>query len=167
MLKTNESETISEHWGTVDKLVEKWLHERQEVILLLCAVDGLKEYTPKNTPTSIKIQALCQTLIDYVSAGHFEIYDELMSEAEDFGDDTELAKSLYPKIEVTTDIVVKFNDKYDSPEHCDELMSSLPADLSYLGEKLEDRFELEDQLIDVLHLRHKELITVQVPAQTA
>lgn len=159
MLKANEAETIKEHWGTVDKLVEKWLHERQEVILLLCAVDGLKEYTPKNTPISVKIQALCQILIDYVSAGHFEIYDELMSEAEEFGDNTDLAKSLYPKIQVTTDVAIKFNDKYDSPDHCDELMSNLPKDLSKLGEHLEERFELEDQLIEVLHLRHKELVT--------
>ena len=159
MLKTNDTDTIKDHWGTVDKLVEKWLHERQEVILLLCAVDGLKEYTPKNTPISVKIQALCQVLIDYVSAGHFEIYDELMSEAEEFGDNTDLAKSLHPKIQITTDAAVDFNDKYDSAEHCEELMSSLPTDLSHLGEKLEERFELEDQLIEVLHLRHKELVS--------
>ncbi|MBV1884380.1 MAG: sigma D regulator [Pseudomonadales bacterium] len=159
MLKTNDTDTIKDHWGTVDKLVEKWLHERQEVILLLCAVDGLKEYTPKNTPISVKIQALCQVLIDYVSAGHFEIYDELMSEAEEFGDNTDLAKSLYPKIQITTDAAVDFNDRYDSAEHCEKLMSSLPTDLSHLGEKLEERFELEDQLIEVLHLRHKELVS--------
>jgi len=146
-------------WNTVDKLIDRWLHERQELILLLCAVDGLKEYTPKETPVSIKIQAFCQVLIDYVSHGHFEVYDELMEEEEQHGGEgLELARSLYPKLQAITEIALQFNDKYDTPEHCEKQLVSLPKDLSYLGEKLEERFQMEDQLIEVLHNRHREMV---------
>lgn len=146
-------------WSAVDQLIDRWLHERQELILLMCAVDGLKEYTPKETPVSIKIQAFCQVLIDYVSHGHFAVYDELMEEEEQFGGEgLELAHSLYPKIQAITEIALQFNDKYDTHEHCEKQLASLPKDLSYLAERLEERFQMEDQLISVLHTRHKEMV---------
>lgn len=155
--KANTTQDIQ--WSTVDKLIDRWLHERQELILLMCAVDGLKEYTPKETPVSIKIQAFCQVLIDYVSHGHFAVYDELMEEEEHFGGNgLELAHTIYPKIQAITEVALQFNDKYDTPEHCENQLASLPKDLSYLAEKLEERFQMEDQLIDVLHTRHRELV---------
>lgn len=158
MLKKAQK-SLDVQWSTVDKLIDRWLHERQELILLLCAVDGLKEYTPKETPVSIKIQAFCQVLIDYVSHGHFEVYDELMEEEEQHGGEgLELARSLYPKLQAITEIALQFNDKYDTPEHCEKQLASLPKDLSYLGEKLEERFQMEDQMIEVLHTRHRELV---------
>lgn len=157
MLKTGQS--LKDHWGTVEKVIEKWLHERQEMILLYCAIDGLKEYTPRETPISVKIQAFCQVLVDYVSAGHFEVYDELMKEAEEFDDDgLEMASRIYPKIHATTETAIRFNDKYDTEEHCAKLLGSLPRDLSILGEHLEERFDLEDILIEKLHTRHKEQV---------
>lgn len=148
-----------EHWGTVDKLVERWLKERQELILLYCAVDGLREYTPKDTPVTIKVQAFCDVLIDYMSAGHFEIYDELLQEAKDFNEDyLELANSVFPRIQASTQTAVDFNDKYTKADISEEQMSGLATDLSRLGERLVERFDLEDQLIESLHNRHRELV---------
>ena len=156
---TASGKEVRSSWSSVDKVIEKWLNERQEMILLYCAIDGLKQFTPKETPISIKIQAFCQVLVDYVSAGHFEIYDQLMEEAEQFNDDgIEIAKRVYPKIHATTDTALNFNDKYDTPEHCEKLLSSLPRDLSVLGEHLETRFDLEDLLIEKLHNSHKEIV---------
>lgn len=157
MLK--HAENTKEHWGTVDKLVDRWLKERQELILLYCAVDGLREYTPKDTPVTIKVQAFCDVLIDYMSAGHFEIYDELLQEAQEFDDDyLELANSVFPRIQASTQIAVDFNDKYADTSIVDEQMPELAADLSELGEKLVERFDLEDQLIETLHNCHRELV---------
>lgn len=157
MLKHREN--ISENWGTVDKLIERWLKERQELILLYCAVDGLRDFTPKETPINVKVQAFCDVLIDYVSAGHFEIYDELMQEAADFKEDyKEFTATILPRIQESTEIAVEFNDKYLNTELEADDMATLAIDLSKLGENMVDRFELEDQLIDVLHNRHRELV---------
>lgn len=158
-----ENHRLSKHWDTLDETLHRWINERQELILLLCAINGLKEYTPAETPVSVKIQAFCQIMMDYISAGHFEVYKELINEAEAFGDpkDETLLKKIYSRIELSTEIAVEFNDDYDSEEHCVQLLDVLPTKLSELGEVLGDRFELEDKLIDMLHNRHKPLVNKQ------
>jgi len=157
MLKQTESKT--QHWGKVDQLIEGWLKERQDLIKLYVAVDGLKELAPSDTPISVKLQAFSQMLIDYVSAGHFEIYDELTQEAEEFQEDySELVTSALPRIQESTELALDFNDKYANLELCIESLQQVVTDLSLLGEKMVERFELEDQMIDVLHTRHRELV---------
>jgi len=157
MLKKNESK--NQHWGKVDQLIEGWLKERQDLIILYVAVDGLKEIAPSDTPISVKLQAFSQMLIDYVSAGHFEIYDELTQEAEEFQDDySELVTSVLPRIQESTELSLDFNDKYANLELCVESLDQVATDLSLLGEKMVERFELEDKMIEVLHTRHRELV---------
>ena len=148
-----------EQWGTVDRLIKHWLKERQELILLYCKVDGLKEYSQKDTPIAIKVQALCQVLIDYVSAGHFEIYHQLVREAEEFNEDyRDLITGVFPEIERSTALALEFNDRYASVELCEKGMQSLARDLNALGEVMVERFELEDKLIATLHDCHSELV---------
>jgi regulator of sigma D len=147
-------------WDSLEKSIEKWLHERQELIILLCAVDGLREFTPQDTPISIKVQAFCQVLIDYVSAGHFEIYDRLIKEAEYFGDnDAEgIMRRCYPVIQRSTDLAVQFNDTYETFQDQKLFRDALSKDMSQLAETLEERFQIEDELIELLHNRHKEMV---------
>lgn len=156
MLKQNENS--NEHWDAVDKIITKWLKERQELILLFCAVDGLREFTPRSTPISVKIKAFCQVMIDYMSAGHFEIYDELMHEADEFEEDCgDLMKSILPRIQISTEVAIEFNDRY-ADANITMIHPEMARHLSMLGEKLAERFELEDRLIEVMHSRHKELV---------
>lgn len=151
--------SAKERWGGVNKLIDRWLNERQELIVLFCAIKGLKPYSPRETPLSVKIQAFCQVLMDYCSAGHFEVYEELVKEAKEFDDGgIDLAKKHYPRLEEITEKCVEFNDAYDTAEHCLEKTAELPEDLSNLGELLEERFQLEDELIEALHTVHKELV---------
>lgn len=144
--------TPTEHHQTVDRLVQRWLHERQELIVLMCAINGLEDFTPRHTATSTKIQAFCQVLIDYMSAGHFEIYDELLREGESVsGAALERARRILAKLQKSTDAALRFNDVYDTDEHCEELIDNLPLELSELGELLAERFQLEDEMIRLLH----------------
>ncbi|NVK37509.1 MAG: sigma D regulator [Gammaproteobacteria bacterium] len=148
-----------ERWGGVHSIIDRWLNERQELLVLYCAIKGLKPYSPRETPLSVKVEAFCQVLMDYCSAGHFEVYEQLIREAKEFNDGgLELAKHHYPRLEEITVKCVEFNDNYDCAEQCIEKLTDLPKDLSELGELLEERFELEDELIEALHNVHKEMI---------
>jgi regulator of sigma D len=104
-----------------------------------------------------KLRSFCQILVDYVSAGHFEVYDQLIKEGREFDDAEALqeASKLYDTIDTTTERLLDFNDKYLETDD----ISSLTADLSHLGEALEVRFSTEDRLISVLHTSHKDLVS--------
>ena len=145
--------TIEERWTGVDHLVERWLQERQVVILQFCALSGVHELRSDADPSNIRLQKFCQLLMDYVSAGHFEVYYELIREGEAFQDGSaEAAKALLPQLTDTTTIAIDFNDRYSDSERS---IDSLPKSLSKLGEVLASRFELEDELIDSLHYSHR------------
>lgn len=150
--------TAKERWGGVNDLVDRWLSERQAMIVLYCELSRSSR-DEEESPNSPTIQRLCQLLVDYVSAGHFEVYEQLLKEADEFDDGgTELASRLFPKIQETTEIVLDFNDQYDNTEHGNTLLDELPAKVSLLGETLEERFVLEDRLIECLHNSHRELV---------
>jgi regulator of sigma D len=103
-----------------------------------------------------KLRSFCQILVDYVSAGHFEVYDQLIKEGREFDDADALqeAGKLYDVVDKTTEKLLDFNDKYLETDD----LSSLTSDLSLLGEALEVRFSAEDRLISVLHTSHKDLV---------
>ncbi|MET0379313.1 MAG: sigma D regulator, partial [Spongiibacteraceae bacterium] len=140
---------IKVRWGAVNELIESWLEERQSLIVQYCAVSGIQ--TARRSINPDRIQKFCQLLLDYVSAGHFEIYYELVREAEAFEDGSaEIAKTVLPQINATTQRALDFNDAY---AECIEIgdPGTLAKALSQLGETFATRFDLEDQLIDALH----------------
>lgn len=148
-----------QHWHAVHTLLERWLEERQELIILMCDLSSQEGLVAYDMPSSARIQRFCQVLMDYISAGHFEVYQRLQQEAEEFRDEASMAaRALYPRIESTTSAALRFNDLYDTDEHCEELIGNLRQELSELGELLEERFQMEDRLIDVLHNRHRALV---------
>ena len=67
----------TEHWSNVSAIIEPWLLERQELISIYCALSTAT--TPDNF--SDKLTQFCEILVDYISAGHFEIFTELEDEA--------------------------------------------------------------------------------------
>lgn len=147
----NSCQSANTQWnGGIGDLIDRWLKERQELIVLYCSINSLPHYSPKDIPTSVKIQQLCQVLMDYMSAGHFEVYEKMLNEVKRSNANVSVAEQILPEIEQTTRLAVDFNDRYDSAEHCIEQVANLPKDLSDLGEALEHRFQLEDQLIKSL-----------------
>ncbi len=148
--------TIEERWSGVNDMIDRWLQERQLLIVQFCALSGVHEFSPKAERSSLRLQKFCQLLVDYVSSGHFEIYYQLIREAEEFEDGSaELAKSLFPYINATTETAIAFNDKYIDAEGP---FTNLSKNLSKLGETLATRFEYEDRLIDAMHEAHREQV---------
>ncbi|RUO32596.1 sigma D regulator [Aliidiomarina soli] len=149
MLRRNES--ARQRWGGHHQSLDHWLEERQEMLVQYCRMAGLPPYkSADGLPSTTDIKAFCEVLVDYVSTGHFEIYEHLLTQA-DVQSETARATAVqvYPLITVTTERVLNFNDKYAEVNENDPLRE-FDNDLSALGEALEVRMELEDRLLHAL-----------------
>ena len=144
--------SAKERWGGVSNIIDRWLQERQLLLVSYCSLAEI----PSTTPSPEQITEVCQLLVDYVSAGHFEVYDQLVREAREFGNERALAEAekLISSIDSTTEYALDFNDKYLETDD----LTTISTDLSKLGEVLAIRFECEDRMIGVLHTSHKNLV---------
>jgi len=151
-------ENAKERWGGVSELIDRWLKERQELLVHYCDLSGTTDFSQTESLHQ-KFVRLCEVLVDYVSAGHFEIYEQLIQEAREFDDGgIELAAKVYPRIEKTTETALNFNDQLNGQSLTEEKARELFGQLSDLGETLETRFEMEDFLIEHLHNAHAEKV---------
>jgi len=128
-----------------NSLIKELLEERKQVWSLYCVVTGLNE-TKTNKSMEVLIEDFCQLLVDYISLGHFGVYQRILDGSERRKAIIDAAERLYPKISKATGVVLDFNDKYQTltPKM---ILNDLSNDLSELGEQLANRIELEDQLI--------------------
>lgn len=139
-----------DHHRRVEALVRGWLQERQSLIVQMM---GLTDPVPGDSvPMAERLQAFCEVLMDYVSAGYFEVYDELLAEGEAQGRSV-LAEgqALFQRLQPSLDAIMSFNDRHEAPED-EERLAALPQELSRLGLVLEERFQLEDRMIALLHV---------------
>lgn len=143
----NQLESLTERVRGSNKLVDRWLHVRKHLLVAYYNLVGIKP--GKESFMRLNKKALddfCQSLVDYLSDGHFNIYERIIREME--GTTPYLAASkLYPLLEANTQQIM---DYYDSTlenaiDH-DNYLEFQQA-LSDLGEALEERFTLEDRLI--------------------
>lgn len=148
-------QNAQERWGGVSEIIDRWLKERQELLVLYCNLSDISSELDK-IERGGELKALCQVMVDYVSAGHFEIYDKLVQEGHEFDDQEGLRKAskLYKVIDATTEYALDFNDKYLETDDLEDI----EADLSRLGEVLVNRFEAEDKMIAVLHTANKDKV---------
>ncbi|PKM22644.1 MAG: Rsd/AlgQ family anti-sigma factor [Gammaproteobacteria bacterium HGW-Gammaproteobacteria-14] len=140
-------------WQRIELLVQQWLNERQQLITLLNSLPPLIASNAQRNPLPQRIQEFCQLLMDYISAGYFEIYRELAEEARCLRRNNGLDASVLKRLDISTDAALSFNDDFDTPEHIRILQNRLPQRLADLRSKLQERFALEDQLIVSIHHR--------------
>ncbi len=152
----NKVKTARERWGGVSQAIDRWLQDRQDLLVLFLGLTS-KDDSLTLPEREAKLQEFCQILVDYVSAGHFEIYEQLVQEARERDDKAGLqeARAKYTTVDGTTEEILDFNDKYQETDD----LSSLTADLSTLGVCLETRFEAEDYMLDILHIRYQDSVS--------
>lgn len=150
-----DCKTAQERWGGVHDMIDRLLAERRALVEVW---QPLKAKPSLTTDDTAKVQSLCELLVDYVSAGHFALYEQLALEAQDFHDDKalRLLNRLLPEIDTTTQLAIEFNDKFDTPAHCSQQLEDLPFSLQALCAVMSERFTYEDQLIKELHDVHSE-----------
>lgn len=136
-----------------NSIVNKWLKDRQTLIKEYCDVEGVNPFSSvTKQPVSQRLEHFCQRLMDYLSAGHFEVYDHLLDEAKQYSaQGLDVITKVYPKIQDTTEKALDFNEKFDNANKLQTNLLKLPRELSLLGEILEDRFQMEDTLLDSFH----------------
>lgn len=148
-----------ERWGGVHLLIDRWLTGRADLVKAYRELEATSDTLGAD---HVVLKKFCEVLVDYCSAGHFEVYEQLNSEAKAFDDERGLelaAETLYPRINAITEKAMAFNDHCDNGDwsHATEVAAELKA----LGGLLHERFELEDCLIEVLHTSHKQGVAAQ------
>ncbi|MFQ3175571.1 MAG: regulator of sigma D [Psychromonas sp.] len=149
-------ERAKKEWGGRLSVIDSWLEERQTLVVAYCKLAGLPPYQETNhsLPAQQNITYFCQLLLDYASTGHFEIYEQIIAQCKLDGENNlKIAQKLYSRINTTTDAALNFNDKYAESANEQSLLD-FDNDLSDLGQLMEDRFEREDQLLNVVFLHH-------------
>ncbi|HAS1787513.1 TPA: sigma D regulator [Enterobacter cloacae] len=143
----NQLESLTERVGGSNNLVDRWLHVRKHLLVAYYNLVGLKP--GKESFMRLNEKALddfCQRLVDYLSNGHYNIYERIIREME--GTSPFLAATkLYPQLEANTQQIMEYYDSTleNAIDH-DNYLEFQQA-LSDLGEALEERFTLEDKLI--------------------
>lgn len=131
--------------------VGRLLAEREQMLLLMCGLNDMLGSETDPQPGQ-KLQDFCQILMDYIAAGHFGLYQRIISDTERRQEVTHLAAEIYPEIDEATRIALAFNERYQDTGRLDG-SETLSRDLSQLGEVLAARIELEDELIAAMRLK--------------
>ncbi|MDT4332780.1 Rsd/AlgQ family anti-sigma factor [Methylomonas sp. MED-D] len=138
------TETTSTHLHWVEALRE----ERSALWSLYCQIAEMKPFSDAGQVRPMLSQ-FSQLLIDYVSLGHFGIYEHVLSDAEGASELLSYAGKIYPVYSNTTESAVTFSERYDDGRR-NFKTDDLASDLSKLGEHLAERMELEDRLCSML-----------------
>jgi regulator of sigma D len=145
---TTENDQATDRRVRTQEMVDKWLHERQEMLVIFCQLAGVEPFHP-DKPEKELLRKFCEVLVDYMAFGHFEVYDRISSGEERRSRVLKIAEEIYPRIAEVTELAVAFNDKYDTSDHA-QSMEHLNDDLSNLGAELASRIEMEDRLVAAL-----------------
>lgn len=82
----NQLENLTERVGGSNKLVDRWLDVRKHLLVAYYNLVGIKP--GKESYMRLNEKALdnfCQSLVDYLSAGHFSIYERILHKLEGNG----------------------------------------------------------------------------------
>jgi len=145
----NHLERLTERVGGSNELVDRWLQVRKQLLVAYYNLVGLKP--GKESVTQLDETALdnfCHNLVEYLSAGHFNIYERIISGMEGISP-LIAATKIYPLLEENTEIIMGYYDSSleNAIDH-DNYLEFQQA-LSGIGESLAARFTLEDKLIQL------------------
>ena len=133
-----DCQTLQQYWGGVSEVIDRWLEERRELLVKYCELSEIQDFDGANASHGSKLQNFCELMVDYVSVGHFEVFEQLAGEGKAFSDTEGLKQGaeLVEAIQPSTEAILDFNDKYLETDD----LESLPVDLSSIGEILAQRF---------------------------
>ncbi len=142
-------DSLTERVGGGNDLVDTWLRARRQLLVTYYELIGMKPN--KEALSALDEQALdafCHNLVDYLSTGHFSVYERIISEMQ--GDSPMIAAAqIYPALEANTDRLMQLYDGHLQLAINDDNYEGFQVALSEVGEILESRFTLEDKLVQL------------------
>ena len=134
-------------WKRLEGILDHWMNQRKVLLSQYGELAIIKTFDSKNTLHGASVQEFCQSMVDYLSLVHFEVFEQLSQEnIFSRAEYKQEAMDLMRGIQTTTDNLLDFNDKYLALDD----LATLTSDLSALGEELARRFELEDHVIGLI-----------------
>ncbi len=125
-----------------NKIIANWLKERKELLVLYSELVAVNDNTPEDEEISL-INNFSTVLIDYVSTGHFGVYEQMIP---NLSLSKEHQAHIFAQIYQTTEIALAFNDNYENISGKPNL-EKFTTDFSIIGEAISIRIDLEDKLL--------------------
>lgn len=147
----NHLNDLTARIGGSNPLVDSWLQARKQLLVSWYNLVGIKPDKESHSCLDDKaLDQFCHALVDYLSACHFKIYEQIIGELKS-GSPLNAASKLYPQLKNNTQQIMDYYDSYlvNAIDH-DNYMELQQA-LSDIAESLAARFTLEDQLIMLAH----------------
>lgn len=145
----NQLEVLTARVGGCSDLVDLCLRAREQLLVAYYQTVGIKPN--KESLTTLDENALdhfCQCLVDYLSTGHFTIYERFIEELEGTEQLAQAAK-LYPSLQANTEAIMQIYDSHLETAIDHDNCLEFQGALSMVGEALEARFTLEDKFIQL------------------
>lgn len=143
----NQLNILTENIGGMNKLADFWLSRRRQLLIVYYRLIGAKPSRGAVIVIDEKsLDDFCQNLVDYLSAGHFSIYERIIHNISDTSP-VRAAISIYPSLQENTTQIMHLYDSHLESAIDHNSYAQLQRALSEIGEMLEERFILEDKLI--------------------
>ncbi|AIA69253.1 regulator of sigma D [Pectobacterium atrosepticum SCRI1043] len=145
----NQLQSLTEYVGGNNALIDQWLQARKQLLVAYYHLVGIK---PNKEALSLldeeALDNFCQNLVDYLSTGHFHLYEKMLHEAATHSEQVlALSTQLDFALQNNTQQIMTFYDSHLAAaidhDNCIEFQQAL----SSVGEALEERFTLEDNMI--------------------
>lgn len=149
----NQLQSLTEYVGGNNALIDQWLQARKQLLVAYYHLVGIKPN--KETLSLLDEEALdnfCQNLVDYLSSGHFHLYEKMLHDAATHSEQVlALSTQLDLALQNNTQQIMTFYDSHLAAaidhDNCLEFQQAL----SHVGEALEERFTLEDRMIQQVY----------------
>ncbi|AVT56937.1 sigma D regulator [Pectobacterium versatile] len=149
----NQLQSLTEYVGGNNALIDQWLQARKQLLVAYYHLVGIK---PNKEALSLldeeALDNFCQSLVDYLSTGHFHLYEKMLHEAATHSEQVlALSTQLDLALQNNTQQIMTFYDSHLAAaidhDNCLEFQQAL----SHVGEALEERFTLEDNMIQQVY----------------
>lgn len=146
----NQLENLAKCVGGNNELIDQWLQARKALLVTYYHLIGLKPNKEQHTPLDEEaLDAFCHSVVDYLSAGHFHVYDRIVPQTDSTSPQSLVTAQLYAGLqENTQQIMALYDTQLENAIDHDNYLEFQEA-LSEVGEALATRFGLEDRLIQL------------------